>query len=166
MPLAATLCSPLPGAAPVADDGILRIVRAEPQPLLFAAVVDLLARHRPFADYSLAVTVPRIKRQLQQRSAVIALQGQQAVGYMGGVQVKEADAKRWREQRGSLLPTPDWETGDAMVITIVVTDQPRLLRRMARSFARLYPNHRGYWKRVYTDGRPDSWRVPYGSRRP
>ena len=147
------------------DDGILRIVRAEPQPLLFAGVMDLLSRHRPFADYSLAITVARLKSQLFHRSAVIAIHGQRPVGYMGGVLVQESDARTWREQGGAVLPTPDWQKGDAMVITIVVTDDPSLLRRMARSFARLYPYHRGYWKRVYTDGRPDSWRVPYGSRR-
>jgi hypothetical protein len=53
-----------------------------------------------------------------------------------------------------------------MVITVVVTEQPSLLRPMARSFASFYPEHRGYWKRVYGDGRPDSWRVPHRTRRP
>lgn len=148
-----------------ADSNVIRLARARPDPLQFAGVVDLVARHRPFADYPFGLLVQRLKRQLQQRSAVVGYKGDVPISYMGGVRVKEHDAQRWMEEREKNPIQADWSHGDAMVITIVVTDHPRLLRPMARSFAGFYPGMRGYWKRVYSDGRPDSWRPPYGSRR-
>jgi hypothetical protein len=150
---------------PILPPDAIVLTRARPQPALFAAVVDLVARHRPFADYPFGVLVARLKRQLQQGSAVVALRQDRAIAYFGGVQMRERDAQAWWEDRGASLPEPDWEHGTAMVVTIVVSDQPKLLRPMARSFASFYPEHRGYWKRIYSDGRPDSWRVPYRSRR-
>jgi hypothetical protein len=145
--------------------GAIVLTRARSEPLLFAAVVDLVSRHRPFADYPFGVLVARLKRQLQQGAAVVALQDKRAVAYFGGVQVQEHEAQTWWEGRGATLPQPDWDNGTAIVVTIVVSDLPKLLRPMARSFASFYPNHRGYWKRTYSDGKPDSWRIPYGSRR-
>lgn len=144
---------------------MIRLARARPDPQQFAGVVDLLARHRPFSDYPFGLLVQRLKRQLQQRSAVVGYRGDLPISYMGGVRVKEEEARRWRDQKEQHLLQSDWEHGNAMVITIVVTDHPRLLRPMARSFAGFYPGMRGYWKRVYTDGRPDSWRPPFDNRR-
>lgn len=148
-----------------ANPSLIRLTRARPDPLQFAGVVDLLARHRPFSDYPFGLLVQRVKRQLQQHAAVVGYRGDVPISYMGGVRVREEEAIRWREMKEQHHLEADWQSGNAMVITIVVADHPRLLRPMARSFASFYPGMRGYWKRVYTDGRPDSWRPPYGSRR-
>lgn len=142
----------------------LVLTRARPHPLLFAGVVDLLSRHRPYSEYGFGLLVARLKRQLQQRSGVAVLRNNIPVAYMGGVQVAEEAGRQWQASRGETMPEPDWEHGTGMVITIVVTDDRRYLRPMARSFASLYPHHTGFWKRVYTDGRPDSWRPPFHAR--
>jgi hypothetical protein len=86
--------------------GAIVLTRARSEPLLFAAVVDLVARHRPFADYPFGVLVARLKRQLQQGAAVVALQDRRAVAYFGGVQVQEHELKRDWKGVGPHSPNP------------------------------------------------------------
>ena len=150
---------------PPLPHGAILFARVRPERLLFASLVELLARHPPFSNFALGLLVARLKRQLEYHSGVVALQNNRAIAYFGGIQIKEQDAEAWLNSRGAFSPNPDWESGTAMLITIVVTDKPQLLRPMARRFASYYPGHRGYWKRIYSDDRPDSWRVPYRTRR-
>lgn len=139
--------------------------RANGDPALVLGVLDLLARHQPYRDYPFALMLARVRRQMDQRSAVIVLRDAIPIAYFGGVLLARDAAERWHHSCGEIGFDADWAHGDAVVISIVVSDHPRLLRPMARAFAKLYPGHQGYWKRVYTDGRPDSWRPPQLGRR-
>jgi len=143
---------------------LIRLVRAKPDPALTLGVLDLLARHDPYRSYPFGVMYPRLMRQICHHSAVVVVRGSSPIGYFGGVLVPRSSAEAWHQSRGQSVFQADWEHGDAVVITIVVSDHPRLLRPMARCFSRLYPTKKGYWKRVYTDGRQDSWRPPQSGR--
>jgi hypothetical protein len=142
----------------------IRLIRAIADPALTVGILDLLARHEPYRSYPFGVMQARVTRQISHHAAVVVLRGVTPIAYFGGVLVARSSAESWHQSRGQSPFRADWEHGDAVVVTIVVSDHPRLLRPMARCFSRLYPNMKGYWKRVYTDGRQDSWRPPQSGR--
>lgn len=148
----------------VSSRSSITLRRVSDDPSLALGILHLLARHDPYRRYPYAITLLRVMRQLSHGSAVVVLKGNDPIAYFGGVLVARDAAEQWHQSRGEAGFDADWHNGDAVVISIVVSDHPRLLRPMARAFAKLYPTFKHYWKRVYTDGRQDSWRPPQHGR--
>jgi hypothetical protein len=111
-------------------------------------VLDLLSRHAPFADASLATMVPTIRRQLKRGRQVAALAPNgDLIAYAGWVPTLQASAELWVEDRGPLKILE--KDADAVALTIVVSSAPAVTRELLRRVRNICGDKKWYFKRSY-----------------
>ena len=130
----------------------------------FSAVTRLVAKYPPFSGYSFGLMAAKIQDQLLHGSNVLAILDNKLVAYAGWIVADRAETESWLEHGGS-VPDPRWQTGDACIITIVVTDHRAYLMPMFRAVSHVCAGKKGYRMRSFNDGRQDSRRPLTSGRR-
>jgi hypothetical protein len=113
----------------------------------------LVTRHPPFANYASGLVVARLIDQLRHRSNIMLIESKRLAAYAGWIEVDDAQAREW-QQHGGPLPEPDWQRGNAIVVTMVVSNERRFLSRLLYAVSQCYPpGVKAYRMRSFTDGR-------------
>jgi hemolysin-activating ACP:hemolysin acyltransferase len=120
----------------------------------FASIATLIARYPPFNNFAFNLMVSKISDQLKFKSNVTAIFENKIVAYAGWIIVNDYDANRWYVEGGT-LPQPNWEYGDAIIVTMTVTEHRVYLLPLIRAISHLSKNKNGYALRSYQDGRLD-----------
>ncbi|MDB5541562.1 MAG: hypothetical protein JWQ89_3289 [Devosia sp.] len=129
-------------------DAQIQITSLGPTFEAIGLVLDLLSRHPPFAEYRLARIGAAVRRQLELRQNVAAVDDAgRLVGYVGWSYALPASATLWVEDRGPLKVVPN--RTEAVALTIVVSPQGDSIAAMVRQARLLNPGVRVYFKRSY-----------------
>jgi hemolysin-activating ACP:hemolysin acyltransferase len=123
----------------------------------------IVSRHPPFVNYSFRLMLMKLIDQLKYEANITATLEGKIVAYAGWIVVNDADAQRWLKDGGE-LPAPNWQTGDAAIITIIVTEHKRYLLPLMRAVSHACAGKTGYAMRSYQDGRVDSKRQTIDAR--
>ncbi|HTF95446.1 MAG TPA: hypothetical protein VL995_04870 [Cellvibrio sp.] len=134
-----------------------------PHDIVISAVLRKLAEHEPFRTYSLAVMVNAVMQQLHCSANVMGLRDGKLVAYAGWLRVKKNEAENW--QRGIReLPLPDWQQGDAAIVTVFIADYAADVRLLARAISNACANVPVYRMRVFEQGTVEHKRRPITGR--
>ena len=117
---------------------------------LFGVAVDFLARLEPFSKNRLGPFIRALRRQILKREHVVAFDGEKLVGYAGWLPTTKAAAEAWLENGGDLRPAD--RDADAVALTIVAVDNPRVTPGLIRAAREINPGLRVFFKRSYADG--------------
>lgn len=123
----------------------------------------IVSRHPPFFHYSFRLMLMKLVDQLKYSANVTAMLDGKIVAYAGWIVVNDANAQRWLKDGGE-LPIPNWQSGDAAIITIIVTEHKRYLLPLMRAVSHRCAGKKGYAMRAYQDGRADSKRQTIDAR--
>lgn len=129
-----------------------------------AAVLPLVARHPPFLAYSFGVMVPALMDQLRHGANALAIYQGILVGYAGWLRVDDVHASRWQRHECD-LPAPNWEHGNAAIVTVTVADNKSLLSPLLHAISHVCAGVPVYRMRSFQDGRPDQRRPPITGRK-
>src|SRR4051794_9132408 len=129
----------------------LTIDQIPSSPYAFGIVCKFVSRFPPFKDYQFGSIVNHLLYQLDTSSHVIAGLDDRIVGYVGWIPTTRELAEAWlRADNASLLSS---EKTDAVVVTVLVTEDKHYILPMIKHLKMLCPNHSCYWKRHFIDGR-------------
>jgi len=120
----------------------------------YVGVSHLISRYAPFSHYSFQLMLDKIGEQLIHQANVTMVIDGRAVAYAGWVRVNVADAEKWLEQGGD-IPNPNWQTGDAVIVTIVVTQDKQYLMPLIKAVSHLCAGKKVYRLRSFQNGRAD-----------
>ncbi|HRH78310.1 MAG TPA: hypothetical protein PK129_13255 [Cellvibrionaceae bacterium] len=132
--------------------------------LNFASVLSSVARHPPFAHFSFGLMTERLREQLQHGANVLAIENGQLIGYAGWIRVNQAAAEYWQSGAGE-IPLPDWQKGDAAIVTVTVVEHRSVLVPLMHGISHVCAGMPVYRMRSFQDGRPDMRRPPIRGRR-
>jgi hemolysin-activating ACP:hemolysin acyltransferase len=120
----------------------------------FANIAHLVSRYPPFDKFSFFLMVSKITDQLKFKTNVTAILDNKVVAYAGWIIVNDYDANRWLIEGGP-LPEPNWQFGDAIIVTMTVTENKSYLLPLIRAISHSSQDRNGYALRSYQDGRLD-----------
>lgn len=123
----------------------------------------IVSRHPPFFNYSFRLMLMKLVDQLKYSANITAVLDGKIVAYAGWIVVNDSDAQRWLKDGGE-LPVPNWQNGNAAIITIIVTEHKRYLLPLMRAVSHVCQGKKGYAMRSYQDGRADSKRQTIDAR--
>ena len=123
----------------------------------------IVSRHPPFINYSFRLMLMKLVDQLKYSANITAVLDGKIVAYAGWIVVNDSDAQRWLKDGGE-LPAPNWQNGNAAIITIIVTEHKRYLLPLMRAVSHVCQGKKGYAMRSYQDGRADSKRQTIDAR--
>lgn len=130
----------------------------------FSAVVRLVAKYPPFSGYSFLLMLTKISDQLRQGANVMVILENKLVAYTGWIVVDDQEAAAWHRDGGK-IPEPKWDTGDACIVTITVTEGRSYLRPMIKAVSHVVAGKKVYWMRSYQNERGDVRHAPVKGRR-
>lgn len=129
----------------------------------FAGVSLMVSRYPPFFNYSFRLMLMKLIDQLKYQANATAFLNGKIVAYAGWIVVNGTDAERWLKEGGE-IPIPNWETGDAAIVTITVTDHKRYLLPLMRAISDRCAGKKVYAIRSFQDGRKDERRPAVNAR--
>lgn len=130
-------------------DGLV-ITKLPRNPYSLGLLVRYLAGKQPFARFDFGQTVGTLIFQLHQGTHLAATRNDALVGYLGWQRVDTEVAKAWAAGQEGLIARPD---GQAVAVTVFVTDAARDILPMIRAAKRAEPGRSVYWRRYFSDGR-------------
>ena len=115
-------------------------------------VVDFLSREAPYDEFRAGKLVTALKHQVMHGHHVCAFREEELVGYCGWLPISEELGTLWVEGKAELAPVaPD--RADAIALTAIRVDDPRVLRPLIRASRKLlYGKRAFYLGRVFHDG--------------
>ena len=128
-----------------------RVCRLKPTAEAFGAVIDFLARVKPFSEFRAGVLAGAVKDQLQHQHHVCALRGTTLIGYCGWILFTEEMGERWLRDQAPFEPVPD-DRANAGALTIVCASDPKVVRRLIRATRERNPGRRVFLRREYSEG--------------
>ena len=129
-----------------------RVCRLKPNAETFGAVIDFLARVKPFSEFRAGALTSAVRDQLLLQHHICAMRGPTLIGYCGWLLTSQEIGERWLHEQGSLDPVAD-DRADAGALTIVRAEDPKVLRKLIRATRDLNPGKRVFLRRDYSDGR-------------
>lgn len=123
----------------------------------FAGASLIVSRYPPFFNYSFRLMLMKLIDQLKHQANAMAFLNGKIVAYAGWILVNEVDAERWLKEGGE-IPIPNWQSGDAAIVTITVTDHKRYLLPLMRAISDRCAGKKVYAIRSFQDGRQDARR--------
>jgi hypothetical protein len=141
-----------------------KLVMAKFNEANLCAAARLVSSYKPFALYSFGLMMGKLSEQLHQRANLMVLNGRQLLAYAGWVVVDADKAQHWQLHGGD-LPPPDWVNGQAVIVTIVVTNHRRHLPLLIRGISHVCAGKKVYRMRSFQDGRQDARRPPITGRK-
>ncbi|MFC3205499.1 cytochrome P450 [Aquamicrobium soli] len=115
----------------------------------FGVAVDFLSRREPFVADQVGPFIRAVRRQILRREHVVGFDGATLVGYAGWLPTTRAAADAWLENGGELHSAD--HGADAVALTIVAVDDPRVTLGLMRAARELNPGLRVFFKRSYAD---------------
>jgi hypothetical protein len=123
----------------------------------------LIGQFHPFYNYSLGLMIKKIRTQLRHKTCVMAWEDDQLIGYIGWIVVNDNEAQTWLLHGGD-VPSPQWKTGDAVIVTMLACKNPYYLRFLLRYATQLDKGKKAYRLRTFNNGRPEMRRPPVNKR--
>lgn len=115
--------------------------------------VELLHDVHPFREMTAHELIATIIGQVRRKHYVLAVEGEEVIGYVGWALSSEAVAKGWAE--GRHRPSYDeCEGGDCVILMMWYAESAAATRRLAKYLRREYPGHRFYGRRMKQDRTP------------
>jgi len=118
----------------------------------FVTAVMLVSKYPPFLNYSFRLMLIKIIDQLKFKSNVSVVQQGKLVGYAGWIVVNEEHAEEW-QRNGGEIPIPNWQNGNASIVTITVSDERKYLLPLMRAIKKKNVGRKIYAIRSFMDGR-------------
>lgn len=115
----------------------------------FGAAVDFLFRREPFVSDEVGPFIRAVRRQILHREYIMCFTGDTLVGYAGWLPTTRAAADAWLENADDLRPAD--HGADAVALTIVAVDDPKVTLGLMRAARELNPGLRVFFKRSYAD---------------
>jgi len=128
-----------------------RVCRLKPNAETFGALIDFLARVKPFSEFRAGVLASAVKDQLQRQHHVCAMRGSTLIGYCGWILFTEEMGERWLRDQTPFEPVPD-DQANAGALTIVCASDPKVVRRLIRATREANPGRRVFLRREYSEG--------------
>ncbi len=116
----------------------------------FGVLVDFLSRREPFSRFDLGNFSRALQHQLAEGFHAAAISGSRLVGYSGWLLTTDAIAAAWIAGKGPLAPAKD---GEAAVLTVIASDDPRIVAALIRRTRALNPGRRFHFRRDYAGGK-------------
>lgn len=129
-----------------------RVCRLKPNAETLGALIDFLARVKPFNEFRAGALVSAVKDQLLRQHHVCAMRGSTLIGYCGWILFTEEMGERWLHDQTPFEPIPD-ERANAGALTIVCASDPKVVRRLIRATREANPGKRVFLRREYSEGR-------------
>ena len=130
----------------------------------FSAVTRLVAKYPPFLAYSFGLMVVKLQEQLGHGSNVMVIRDNKLVAYTGWIVVDDRNAGIWLAHGGE-LPEPKWDSGNACIVTVTVSENRAYLMPMLRALSHVCAGKKVYRMRSFKDGREDMRRPPIEGRK-
>jgi hemolysin-activating ACP:hemolysin acyltransferase len=140
-----------------------KLVMAKLNDSNLCAAARLVSRYKPFAVYSFGLMMEKLTLQLKHDANLMVLQGNKLVAYAGWVCVDADQAEKWQIEGGD-LPPAQWASGQAVIVTIVVTTDKKYLPLLIRGISHVCAGKKVYRMRSFQDGRQDMRRPPITGR--
>jgi hypothetical protein len=129
----------------------------------YIGVSRLVSRFAPFAHYSFQLMLDKLAEQLINKSNVMMVVNGRIVAYAGWINITAEVAHHWYSHGGE-LPPPNWQHGEAAIVTIVVTQDSRYLIPLIKAVSHVCAGKKVYRLRSFQDGRMDMRRPPIVGR--
>lgn len=143
-----------PAGQTSASPGRVRLEVGQLNDVTFSAVLGIVSRYPPFSAFSFGLMVDRLRDQLRYGANVLAIENGQLIGYAGWMRVNHAQARLWQSGSGE-MPLPDWQHGDAAIVTVTVAERRNLLAPLLHGISHVCAGVPVYRMRSFQDGRPD-----------
>jgi hypothetical protein len=123
----------------------------------------LVSRFKPFYAYSFGLMLDKLYEQLKHKTNITITLDGKLVAYAGWFITDQQKAEEWYLNKVEAMPlaNPD---GDAVIVTVVVSQSPVYLRVLIRSISHLCAGKKVYRKRSFMDQREDMYRPPITGR--
>ena len=118
----------------------------------FILAIMLVSKYPPFFNYSFRLMLLKIIDQMKFKSNVSIIHQGKLVGYSGWIVVNGEEAKIWQRDGGE-IPLPNWQNGDASIVTITVSDERKYLLPLMRAIKKKNVGKKIYAIRSFMDGR-------------
>lgn len=145
---------PDPAAQAGAAPGRVRLETGKLNDVTFSAVLGSVSRYPPFSTFSFGLMVERLRDQLRYGASVLAIENGQLVAYAGWMRVNHEQARLWQSGAAD-MPLPDWQHGDAAIVTVTVAERRNLLAPVLHGISHVCAGMPVYRMRSFQDGRPD-----------
>jgi hypothetical protein len=113
-------------------------------------IVSFVTQRSPFGGFKANDVITAVKGQIATGSHVCAFRGKPLVGYCGWLPITNEVGRLWLDGKGALFPVP-FDQSDAVALTIVCAENPRVLRGLIRTCRDLGRGRQVFFKRVYAD---------------
>jgi hemolysin-activating ACP:hemolysin acyltransferase len=117
----------------------------------FGMAMDIIAESEVFASFPVGEVAGVIRRQLADGHNLGAVIDGRLVGYIGWLHTTAAMGESWMENRSMLRPLSP-EISDAVALTIFVSQDAGVTRRLIRGARDLNRGRRVFFKRSYESG--------------
>ena len=115
----------------------------------FGVVFDYLSKIDPFSRFQTGHFASIIRMQLKRGHHLVAMDGRDAVGYVGWLLTTRELGDLWQNDQGPLKAVGS-EASDAAALTVVAARDNAVLKRLIRGARSLNPGKRVYFKRQYS----------------
>jgi hemolysin-activating ACP:hemolysin acyltransferase len=118
----------------------------------FILAIMLVSKYPPFFNYSFRLMLLKIIDQMKFKSNVSIIHQGKLVGYSGWIVVNDQEAEKWQRDGGE-IPLPNWQNGNASIVTITVSDERKYLLPLMRAIKKKNVGKKIYAIRSFLDGR-------------
>ncbi len=115
----------------------------------FGVAIDFLSRFAPFSTTPLGPFARAVRRQILRGEHVVAWNGDELLGYAGWLPTTKGAAEAWLDGGGALLAAD--ANADAVALTTVAVDDPKLVLGLIRASRDLNQGLRVFFKRSYAE---------------
>lgn len=127
------------------------------------SIAWLVSRFKPFYAFSFGLMMDKLYEQLKNRTNITITVDGKLVAYAGWYLTAEENAEEWYSNQLEIMPQIISD-GNAAIVTIVVSHNPKYLRLLIRSISHLCAGKKVYRKRSFMDQRKDMYRPPITGR--
>lgn len=123
----------------------------------------LVSRYHPFNNYSFGLMLDKLYEQLATRNNLMIINNDRLVAYVGWILCEDEVAREWFTSKSSEVPLHN-SNGNSGLITVFVCEHRDNLMLMGRSLSHIFSGRKVYRKRLFQNGKPESFRAPIKGR--
>ncbi len=112
----------------------LKIERSLLNDLNLISVAWLVSRFQPFYTYSFGLMMDKLFEQLRARTNITISESGKIVAYADWYETDLPSAENWQKNNLEKMPAT-LQGGDAVIVTVVVTQNPKYLRTPIRAIS-------------------------------